>query len=140
VSAKPLILDTGGWLLALAGVPDYMAALRECSRAVVPGLVLAEVDWHLRARRREMLALLGEIVAGAYVYEPPTVRDLARAREIDSKFRDLSLGLVDASVAALSERLGIWRVLTTDSDFVSIRVGSRWRQAFELAVPLPARE
>jgi len=46
---------------------------------------------------------------------------------------------VDASIAALGERLGVYRVLTTDSDFVSVRVGKRWNVSFELAVPLPVR-
>src|SRR3954465_2894217 len=35
-----------------------------------------------------------------------------RAREIDAKFSKAGLGLVDASIAALGERLGVYRVLT----------------------------
>ena len=134
-----MILDTGGWLLALSGVRDFAAALQAASPAIVPGLVLAEVDWHLRGRRVEMRRLLREIAAGAYAYEPPTAGDLDRARAIDEKFRESMLGLVDASVAALAERLGIRRVLTTDSDFTVVRIGRRWNVAIELAAPLPAR-
>ena len=44
------------------------------------------------------------------------VEDLARAREVDAKFKKLDLGLVDASIVALAERLGVIRVLTIDSD------------------------
>jgi hypothetical protein len=33
----------------------------------------------------------------------------------------------------------VHRVLTTDSDFVSIRFGKRWIVSFELAVPIPVR-
>ena len=139
MKSASLLLDTGGWLLALAGVPAHAAALRTCSRAIVPGLVLAEVDWHLRLKRRQMHTLLRELSTGAYVYEPPTPADLTRALEIDAKFHDLGLGLVDASVAALAERLGVYRVLTTDTDFVSLRVGPRWKRPLELAVPPPAR-
>src|SRR4051794_25409706 len=58
---------------------------------------------------------------------------------IDAKFSQTGLGLVDASIAALGERLGVYRVLTTDSDFVSVRVGKRWNVSFELAVALPVR-
>jgi predicted nucleic acid-binding protein len=137
VSRAPLLLDTGGWLLALAGVPEFAEALRESSRAIVPGLVLAEVDWHLRSRRKDMHRLLSEIEGGAYAYEPPTPDDLARAKQIDVKFRKLGLGLVDASIAALAERLDVRRVLTTDSDFVAVRVGAKWDRAIDLAAPLP---
>jgi hypothetical protein len=133
-----LILDTGGWLLALSGTGDFATALQAADPPIVPGLVLAEVDWHLRGRRSAMRRLLREIVAGAYAYEPPTPADLDRARTIDEKFPDVELGLVDASIAALAERLGIHHVLTTDSDFTIVRIGRRWNLALELAAPLPA--
>lgn len=135
---RPLILDTGGWLLALSGAPDFAEALQAASPPIVPGLVLAEVDWHLRGRRVDMRRLLREITAGAYAYEPPTAADLDRARAIDQKFREAALGLVDTSIAALAERLGIRRVLTTDSDFTIVRIGRRWNVALELVAPLPA--
>lgn len=132
-----LILDTGGWLLALAGVTPYALALREASRAFVPGLVLAEVDYHLRRRRPALRRILSDLDGGAYAYEPASLADLVRAVEIDRKFASLALGLVDASVAALAERLGVLRVLTADSDFIAVRVGARWDRALELVVPPP---
>ncbi|MBI2893598.1 MAG: type II toxin-antitoxin system VapC family toxin [Deltaproteobacteria bacterium] len=135
----PLILDTSGWLLALAGAREYARALEGCVRAIVPGLVLAEVDWHLRSRRSQMRRLMRELWVCSYDYQPPSRADLDRAMEIDRKFADLELGLVDASVAALAERLEIYRVLTTDSDFAAVRVGTRWRKPLELAVPLLER-
>jgi predicted nucleic acid-binding protein len=135
----PLILDTGGWLLALAGEDGYMNALVSARPAIVPGLVLAELDWHLSEQRREMHRVLDEIVKGAYVYEPATPKDLGRAREIDDRFRDLELGIVDASIAALAERLRVRRILTTDSDFAAVRIGNEWDRALELAVPLRGR-
>jgi predicted nucleic acid-binding protein len=138
VRPAPLILDTGGWLFALAGDAGYAQALREARPAIVPGLVLAEVDWHLRKRRSDMRRLMKDLAAGAYTYEPPTSADLARATQIDNKFSDLGLGLVDATVAALAERQKIFRVLTTDRDLAVVRVGRGFRQALELAVPLPA--
>jgi predicted nucleic acid-binding protein len=139
VKGQPLIVDTGGWLLALAGVDEYAQALGGAVRAIVPGLVLAEVDWHLRSKRAQMRRLMRELSAGAYDYQPPTGADLARAIEIDRKFDDLGLGLVDASIAALAERLGVYRVLTTDSDFVAVRVGAGWRRSLELVVALAPR-
>jgi predicted nucleic acid-binding protein len=139
VSTSSLVLDTGGWLLALAGVRQYAEAVRRASRCIVPGLVLAEVDWHLRAKRTQMRRLMQELAAGAYQYEAPTGVDLARAMQIDKKFSELELGLVDASVAALAERTGVHHVLTTDSDFLVLRIGPRWNTALELVVPLRAR-
>jgi predicted nucleic acid-binding protein len=63
--------------------------------------------------------------------------DVERAAQVDKKFADLDVGLVDASIVALAERLGVSRVLTIDADFSALRMGRRWSQAFELAVALP---
>lgn len=137
--SNPLVLDTGGWLLALAGEAEYASALEAASLLYVPGLVLAEVDYHLRRRRPEMRRLLSDLAQGAYLLEPTTTEDVARADEIDRKFASLGLGLVDATVAAVAERLAVRRVLTTDSDFVAVRIGRHWDQALELVVPPPRR-
>jgi predicted nucleic acid-binding protein len=127
-----LILDTGGWLLALAGEAGYAEALDASRPAIVPGLVLAEVDWHLRRQRPAMKRLMQELKLGSYQYHPPTSDDLDRAMAIDAKFGDL--GLVDASIVALAERIDVRRILTTDSDFVRVRLGRHWRHAMELVV------
>jgi predicted nucleic acid-binding protein len=137
---KQIILDTGAWLLAAAGIEPYAAAVAESDEWIVPGLVLAEVDHHLRRRRRDFYRLLREVETGAYSYEPPTLDDLTRAAEIDRKFNQLSLGLVDSSIAALAERLGVHRLLTIDSDFASVRIGRRWERPLELVVPTQRRE
>jgi hypothetical protein len=50
MKAGPLLLDTGGWLYALAGEPGWAEALTLARPAIVPALVLAEVDWHLLGR------------------------------------------------------------------------------------------
>jgi predicted nucleic acid-binding protein len=133
----PLLLDTGGWLNALAGDEPWATAVEDASELIVPGLVLAEVDYHLRRQRRAMHRLLRDLEAGAYRYEPPTVADLGRARELDEKFRKVDLGLVDASIAALAERIGVVRLLTIDSDMVAVRFGPHYRLSFEPACPLP---
>lgn len=136
MSLEPLILDTGGWLYALAGDEPYATALKDARPAIVPGLVLAEVDWHLRKRQADMAHLLKEVTQGAYAYEPVTLDDVARAAQVDKKFTDLEVGIVDASIVALAERLDIRRILTIDADFSALRMGRRWSTAFELIVPL----
>jgi len=37
---------------------------------------------------------------------------------------------------ALAERLDVRRILTIDSDFAVVRMGKRWRKAFEVVVPV----
>jgi predicted nucleic acid-binding protein len=136
VSLGPVILDTGGWLYALGGDEPYASALRDARPAIVPALVLAEVDWHLRKRREDMARLLKEVTQGAYAYERMTFDDVERAAQVDRKFADLRLGIVDASIVALAERLDVRRILTIDRDFSVVRMGKRWRKGFELVVPV----
>ena len=137
--SSALILDTGAWLLGLAGEEAYADAMESARELIIPGLVLAEVDYHLRRRRSDMRRVLNALDTSDYSYEPPTLADLSRAAEIDRKFGSLELGLVDASIVALAERVGVFRILTIDSDFAAVRFGARWRQALELAVPLRTR-
>jgi predicted nucleic acid-binding protein len=140
--SRPIIADTGGLLRALArtahgrpSFPDYETALTSASVVIVPGLVLAEVDYFLRDERGAMRRLVAEIFdpATRYEYEMPLPSDLVRALELDAKFKDLDLGLVDGTVAAVAERRKIYRVLTTDRrDFGALRVGPRLSQTLEL--------
>ena len=68
-----------------------------------------------------------------YEYGLPLRSDIARALELDAKFKDLGLGLVDGTVAAVAERRQVYRVLTSDRrDFGVIRVGPRLSRALEL--------
>lgn len=138
----PLVADTGGLLRALArtprgeaSFPEYEEALTAASRVVVPGLVLAEVDYFLRQDRGAMRKLAAEVFdpGTRYEYEFPLPSDIVRALELDARFKDLSLGLVDGTVAAVAERREIYRILTTDRrDFGAIRVGRRFTRALEL--------
>jgi predicted nucleic acid-binding protein len=140
--SRPIIADTGGLLRALArkprgkpSFPDYEAALTSASLVLVPGLVLAEVDYFMREERPAMRKLVAEIFdpVTRYEYELPLPSDIVRALELDAKFKDLSLGLVDGTLAALAERRRVYRVLTTDRrDFTAIRVGARFTQPLEL--------
>ena len=140
--SRPLIADTGGLLRALArkpngkpSFPDYESVLTSASLVLVPALVLAEVDYFLRDERAAIRKLIAEIFdpGTRYEYELPLPSDVVRALEIDAKFKELSLGLVDGTVVALAERRRVYRVLTTDRrDFSAIRVGPRFAQALEL--------
>jgi len=138
----PIIADTGGLLRALARTPagqptfpEYERVLTSAATIIVPGLVLAEVDCFLRSERKAMRRLIAEIFdpATRYEYELPLAGDIARALELDAKFEDLGLGLVDGTVAAVAERRRVYRVLTSDRrDFSAVRVGPRLSRALEL--------
>ncbi len=117
----PLVLDTGPLLAALDRAdPDHTRCVEliETSTAdlVVPGLVLAELDYwcHERLGGDVWLAFLDDLLAGAYTVQQPTIGDLERCRELQEQYADLRLGVVDASVIALLERIGERTVATLD--------------------------
>ena len=98
-------------------------------------LVLAEVDYFLRAERAAMRKLTAEILdpATTYELEPVFPQDLVRALTLDAKFASLELGLVDGMVAAVAERRRVYRVLTTDRrDLMAVRIGARYDRALEI--------
>jgi predicted nucleic acid-binding protein len=138
----PIIADTGGLLRALArtpagqpSFPEYERILTSAAAVIVPRLVLAEVDYFPRAERRAMRRLVAEIFdpATRYEYELPLAADIARALELDAKFEELGLGLVDGMVAAVAERRRVYRVLTSDRrDFGALRIGPRLSRALDL--------
>jgi predicted nucleic acid-binding protein len=136
-SASALICDTGAVLDYLVETaPDHSRfrdAIDQARARYIPGLVLAEIDYFLRDERRAMRVFMQDLARGAFTYAPPTPGQLARAMEIDRRFEDLALGLVDASVVALAEELGIRRLATRDvGDFAAVRL--RDGSAFELVV------
>jgi len=116
-----LVCDTGPLLAALdAADPDHerCAGLLTAGDEdlVVPALVLAELDYWCSRRLGPdaWLIFLDDLLAGVYRVEPPTGADLARCRELQARYADLKLGLVDASVVALVERLSEPKVATLD--------------------------
>jgi predicted nucleic acid-binding protein len=83
---------------------------------VVPTLVLGELDyWCGRIGLDEAwLTFLEDVEAGAWRIEHPSMQDLHRARQLQETYRDMRLGVVDATVIALAERLGEDKVATLD--------------------------
>ncbi len=137
MSAPALICDTGALLDYLdAGARDhrlFRKAIDQARARYVPGLVLAEVDYFLRDARRAMRSLIDDICRGAFLLAPATETRLARAMQIDEEMADVGLGLVDASVVALAEELGIVRLATRDvRDFSRARLGGG--RVFEFVV------
>jgi predicted nucleic acid-binding protein len=136
-SAPALICDTGALIDYLVeSAPDharFRQAIDQARTRYVPGLVLAELDYFLRDERRGMQVFMQDLARGAFTYAPPTVGQLSRAMEIDRRFGDLGLGLVDGSVVALAESLGIRRLATRDvRHFAAVRL--RDGHSFDLVV------
>jgi predicted nucleic acid-binding protein len=116
-----LVCDTGPLLAALdAADPDHERCARLLTNAdvdlLVPTRVLAELDYWCSRRLpgEAWLVFLEDVLAGVYRVEPPTGADLARCRDLQARDADLTIGIVDASVVALTERLGESKVATLD--------------------------
>ena len=141
MSTRALICDTGALLDYLVrDAPDHERFREAIDRArtrYVPALVLAEVDYFLRDEREAMGALMSELARGAFTFAPASMPLLVRAMEIDKKHSDLRLGLVDTSIVALAERVGVTRIATRDvRHFSAVRL--RNGRSFELVV-VPSR-
>jgi len=121
VGEVALVCDTS---VLLAGLDGSDRDHRRCAELiegaaealVVPGLVLAELDYwcHERLTAGVWVSFLEDLVGGAYRVEHPTQADLERALELQRSYADLSVGIVDASVLALVERLGEPKLGTLD--------------------------
>ncbi len=91
---------------------------------VVPAPVLVEVDyWTLKLLGHGAWEIfVDDVATGAYRVEQVTPEDLVRAAELERKYANLDLGLVDASVLALCERLGETKLATLDRrDFGAVQ-------------------
>ena len=76
-----------------------------------------------------MGAFMADLRRGAFTYAEPTLSLLDRAMEVDRHYAAIGLGLVDASIVALAEELGVYRLATRDVrhfSAVSLRGGRRF--------------
>lgn len=75
-----------------------------------------------RLGHRAMRLFIQQFEHSAIRFEPITKDDLVRIYQILNQYADMKLDFVDASIVAISERLNIRRILTTDHrDFRAIR-------------------
>jgi len=116
-----ILLDTSGVLSAIdssqhrhAEVVAALAASR--GPLLMSPFVLAELDYLLATRvsLEAEMALLDEVARGAYRLEAFAAEDVAAAHSVLERYRDLHIGLADASIVVLAERYGILDVLTLD--------------------------
>lgn len=122
-----LIFDTGPLVALLdASDPDHerCAALARDSgeRRLVPTYVLVEVEYMLRPWPTAFAALLADVERGGLELLELPKRWLLRAGELVERYRDASLGLVDATVIAAAEMLDEPKLATLDHrHFASVR-------------------
>ncbi|HSR52250.1 MAG TPA: PIN domain-containing protein [Acidobacteriota bacterium] len=116
-----LILDTGPILALLdADDPAHASCVKLLDEIDEPLIVVApalvEVDYWIRKRLQpEVWSIFVEDIAtGAYRLEHLSPADLIRVAELQSDYADLGLGMVDAAVIAVCERLGEQKVATLD--------------------------
>ena len=116
-----ILVDTSGLLAAL--FPDqrhHEAAARVVSELdgpfVLSPFVLAEIDYLIAklAGTETELALLDEVATGAYRLAKFGAGDVALARNVIEEYAELGIGLADASLVMLGERLGARSLLTLD--------------------------
>jgi predicted nucleic acid-binding protein len=75
-----------------------------------------EVDYWIHARLHTgvLVALMDDIVAGAYRVEELLTEDYRRIRELCDRYSDADVGFVDAAVLAIVERLNEPKLATLD--------------------------
>jgi predicted nucleic acid-binding protein len=106
-----VLVDTGPLVSAIDDTdPAHRMAstvVRHLRRAaIVPSPVMVEVD-HLARKRvgdTAARAFMKTVVGGAHEIAFATQGLMRRAVELDTKYADLNLGLVDACVMAIAER------------------------------------
>jgi hypothetical protein len=136
-----IVLDTSGLLAALDADqrhhPDARTILQtDNGPFLLSPFVLAELDYLLMTRIgvAAETALLNEVATGAYDLVPFNADDLAAAVAFIERYKDLQIGLADASVAVIAASARTTRILTLDErHFRSVR--PLWGDAFAI---LPA--
>lgn len=116
-----ILLNTSGLLAALSPDqahhrPARAALAAETPPFILSPFVLAELDYLTRTRGsvRSELALLDQVASEAYELAPFGTGDVAEAATVIDRYRDLDLGLPDASLVVLAARYGTERILTLD--------------------------
>ncbi len=116
-----ILLDTSGVLSAIDRSQRHHDAARRALESAAPPwilspFVLAELDYLLAARvdQHAERALLAEVGRGVYRLESFEAADIEAAERIIGRYRDLEIGLADASLVVLANRYAIRDVLTLD--------------------------
>lgn len=124
-----MIVDTSGALAALdADEPDHArcaAALLDANNAplILSPYVLAELDYLIitRAGVEHEIEFLDDVASGAYILAPWDNDDHRAALDVVKQYRDLEIGIADASNVVLADRYRTTELLTLDRHFRTVR-------------------
>lgn len=96
------------------GVSAWLATHGELM--VVSPYVVAELDYLVASRKGvdAELAVLAELSGGAYELAAMSAEDIGLAAEVITRYRDLGIGITDASLIVLAARYGTDTILTLD--------------------------
>lgn len=116
-----ILADTGPLVAAAdAGDPAHAAVARFLATCrepiVVPTLVIAETCYFIGRRLGPAVeaTFASELGSGRVRLEHPSLEDLTRAAVLIERYAEFPLGLVDATIVAAAERLGVTTLLTLD--------------------------
>jgi predicted nucleic acid-binding protein len=116
-----IIVDTSGLVVAYSDSDPRHAQVidllkQEAGTLILSPFVLAELDYLMatRAGTQAELKMLSDVANGVYLRPDFRQRDIGMAGEIVEQYRDLRIGLADASIVVLAERYDTNRVLTFD--------------------------
>ena len=115
-----ILLDTSGLVAALDPRQAHHAAAAQAllvpQQRILSPFVLAELDYLIatNAGQSQALTLLGDVARGVYQLQSFSEMEMVTAIRVIERYRDLQLGLADASIAVLAERHRCWDVLTLD--------------------------
>jgi len=116
-----IVADTGAVVALIDADDRHHRALSDVFRQdptawILPWAVLPEVDYLVATKLgpRPQHAFLADLGGGEWAIEWGQDVDLVRAHEITNKYRSLRVGLVDAVVIAVAERLRAPVIATLD--------------------------
>ncbi len=116
-----ILADTGAVLALIDADDRHHATLRDLFQQeprswVLPWAVLPEVDYLASARigAPAAAAFVADLAAGSFAVEWGVDSDLPRAHQLTRQYAALKLGLVDAVVLAMAERLRAEAIATLD--------------------------
>ena len=125
-----IVADTGAVLALLDRKDRHHAALRAVfaqapGRWLLPWAILPEVDYLAATRlgARVQDAFFKDVAESRYQVESITSDDLVVAERLHVRYHRLALGLVDACVMAVAQRLRAEAIATLDLEhFAAVRL------------------
>lgn len=119
------LADTSG-IIALLDKSDRhherAVSVAQTETLWVPSTVIPEVDYMVTKYlgERAATAFLDDLTEGLFHYVVVEIADIQKAVSVMKQYRDVPLGIVDASLVALAERYQIQKILTLDRRHFSL--------------------